>query len=194
MGSNSNIELKNTLLSLFYESNKLFLEEDIDNIKSGVSERNLCALLACKINGFLSQYGLTEYHADVEYNRNGGKIKTIINDELKVIPITCDLILHSRGHKQKDNLLAIEMKKIPCEVEELNKDRNRLIALTKHEFGDMFSYDGNTFPKNVCDYEIGIFYLLDVPHRRITLEIYDNGKIINKETKSFLYYMNYSDN
>ena len=186
-------KFRKVLLTLFYESNKQFLEEDMDNIESGVSERNLCALLACKINSFLSKYELTEYHADIEYNRNGGKIKTIIDDELKVIPITCDLILHSRGHKQKDNLLALEMKKIPCEAEELNKDRDRLVALTKHEFGDTFSYDGNTFPENVCDYEVGIYYLLDIARKRITLEIYDNGKIVNKVTKSFSYYLNYPE-
>lgn len=49
---------------------------------------------------------------DVEYNRNAGHIKSIINEEIKVIHITCDLIIHSHGeNEQQDNLLVLEMKK-----------------------------------------------------------------------------------
>lgn len=47
---------------------------------------------------------------DVEYNRNAGHIKSIINEEIKVIHITCDLIIHSRGeNEQQDNLLALAL-------------------------------------------------------------------------------------
>ena len=47
------------------------------------------------------------------------------------------------------------------------------------------------FPENVCDYEVGIYYLIDIKNRMITLEIYNDGKIVNTETKSFVYYQNY---
>ena len=51
---------------------------------------------------------------DTEYNRNGGSLKTIFDNErdLKVIKVTCDIIVHSRGKNIKqDNLICIEMKK-----------------------------------------------------------------------------------
>ena len=56
------------------------------------------------------------YYTDVEYNRNQGGIKTIrktIRGQTEeIIPINCDLILHSRGEDiGQDNLIAIEMKK-----------------------------------------------------------------------------------
>ena len=184
----SGIRLKNQLLSLFYEGNQVFLERDLDNILSDVSERNLCHLLANHIDNLLNSYELGEYFVDTEYNRNGGFIKTIINRQMKVVPVTCDLIIHSRGHMQKDNLLALEMKKLPCSNEELDKDRDRLLALTKHDFGETFSLNNNTFPKNVCDYEVGIYYLIDIERRMITLEIYNDGQKVNSETQSFDYY------
>lgn len=40
------------------------------------------------------------------------KKTTTINGEMKEITIQCDLIVHSRGtNKQRDNLIAVEMKK-----------------------------------------------------------------------------------
>lgn len=40
-------------------------------------------------------------------------VKTIYNDDLKVVSIVCDLIVHSRGEiLEKDNLIALEMKKL----------------------------------------------------------------------------------
>ena len=56
------------------------------------------------------------YYTDVEYNRNAGGIKTIRKtirgQQEEIIPINCDLILHSRGENvDQDNLIAIEMKK-----------------------------------------------------------------------------------
>ena len=188
----SNVDFKNKLLSLFYEANSLFLAEDMDNIENGVSERNLCALLACKLNRLKDRYDLSEYFADVEYNRNGGEIKTIIDDRAEVLNVTCDLIVHSRGHKQKDNLIALEMKKVPYKIQKLDDDRRRLKALTKHDLGNVFPYNGNVFPENVCDYEIGICYIIDREKRSITLEIYDSGKLVNEETETFKYFMGFN--
>jgi len=188
----SNVELKNKLLSLFYEGNSIFLKEDMDNIINGVSERSLCSSLAEKINRLIGDYGFGGYHADTEYNRNGGEIKTIIGGNARIISITCDLIVHSRGNKEKDNLIALEMKKLPCGDQELNSDRERLAALTKHRLGDTFSYNGFSFPKRVCDYEVGIFYMIDIHRETITLEIYDNGQLVNVEEESFDYFKGFS--
>ena len=45
-------------------------------------------------------------------DRNNGRVKTIYNNDLKVVTIICDLIVHSRGEiVEKDNLIALEMKK-----------------------------------------------------------------------------------
>jgi hypothetical protein len=42
--------------------------------------------------------GLYDYFVDAEYNRKQeGQLKTILNNQQRVINITCDLILHSRG-------------------------------------------------------------------------------------------------
>lgn len=57
------------------------------------------------------------YFVDIEYNRNKGSIKTIKKTTLgpngQIIPINCDLILHSRGNRlEQDNLIALEMKNL----------------------------------------------------------------------------------
>ena len=44
---------------------------------------------------------MKDYYVDVEYNRNKGKIKTIIDDNENVININCYLIIHSRGENIK---------------------------------------------------------------------------------------------
>lgn len=73
-----------------------------------------------------------DYHIDNEYNRNCGKVKTTINGEMKEITIQCDLIVHSRGtNKQRDNLIAVEMKKSYQTQECKDSDRDRLCALTR---------------------------------------------------------------
>jgi hypothetical protein len=85
----------------------------------------------------------SNYYVDVDYNRNNGKVKTIINENMQVKNINCDLIVHSRCENiHKDNLIAIEMKKSSRRKAEKDKDRNRLIALTKVSFDDVWSADG----------------------------------------------------
>lgn len=115
---------------------------------------------------------LKEYYCDVEYNRNGKYVKTIIDNECKVIKIESDLIVHSRGKKQKDNLLALEMKKNTASIEEINSDRERLKCLTKQEYSEIFSYGDLFLPRYVCMYEIGIFYIINIKKQLITIEIY----------------------
>ncbi len=56
------------------------------------------------LSAALALYGATEaqgagfnrYYADVEYNRmQEGRVKTLLDDRLRIVRITCDLILHS---------------------------------------------------------------------------------------------------
>lgn len=126
------------LIDIFERANNKFLEENIGFIRSNVSERSLCSSLAqylfLEIN--LTKYSC--YHVDTEYNRNKGKVKTIYNNDCKVVSIVCDLIIHSRGEiPDKDNLIAIEMKKSYRPSMEKENDKARLVALTKSSYDDV---------------------------------------------------------
>lgn len=175
------------LTNLFECANQNFLTEDFELIDSNVSERTLCGTLKSHIEDLTRNNSDYEgYFVDVEYNRNNGKIKTIIDNDLHVIVINCDLILHSRGkHPEQDNLIAIEMKKANRPVHEKAKDRNRLIALTKDSFDDVWSYDGKTFPEHVCRYMLGIYYEIDYDKHEILIEYYAKGKLVNSNLKRF---------
>lgn len=72
----------------------------------------------------------SRYFVDVEYNRMAnGHPKMIANDQNKVV---CDLLIHSRGQLELDNLLAIEMKKGNSKINS-QKDKKRLKLLTTWE-------------------------------------------------------------
>ncbi|SDP38219.1 hypothetical protein SAMN05421677_11771 [Halobacillus aidingensis] len=128
------------------------------------------------------------YIVDVEYNRNfGKKVKTIIDDEEQVMKITCDIILHSRGSNlEQDNLIAIEMKKSNRPQKEKNKDRYRLMLLTRDSFtGNAFSFDGTKLPDHVCRYKLGIFYEIDLKSRTVNVEYYKKGELLKKYTQEY---------
>lgn len=187
-----NIELKNQLLEIFYEANSRFLNNNMETILAKVSERNLCSALGYELSKLLERSKFSSYYSDVEYNRNGGKIKTILNEKLNIIDVTCDLIVHSRGKLQKDNLIALEMKKSTATKKQMEADRERLRCLTKQQCDDVYSYDGKLLPVHVCKYELGIFYILDINHRVITLELYANSQLIRIEKQTFKYFSNYN--
>ncbi len=171
---------RDEMVLIFHEANAKFLSLNTDLFTTEVAERTLCGALMVAINsvinkGFDRLKRYKNYFVDVEYNRNGGIVKTIINNDLKIVPINCDLILHSRGrHKWQDNLIAIEMKKVNRpEAEKLN-DRNRLIALTRLTDG-VWSADGVTLPKHVCGYVLGIYYEVDNKNMTAYIEFYSEG-------------------
>lgn len=74
---------------------------------------------------------------------------------------------------------------IPNDESEIINDRKRLKALTVQKCDDYFEFNGNYFPRKVCQYKIGLMYLLDITNKEITYEIYTDGKYIYEETKSF---------
>jgi hypothetical protein len=170
------------LVKLFKESLSSFFPKEIDNILSGVSERNLCGRLGIYVDRLLPQYLLKDYIADPEYNRmQDGKIKMIVNEQMEEIVINCDLIVHSRGENiQHDNLIAVEMKKSTRTEAEKNKDRMRLRALTRKSFDGMWSYDGKVHPEYVCGYQIGFYMELDIENRTCSFEDYIDGNIVNR--------------
>lgn len=170
------------LIKLFKEVNQRFLIEEKELILSNVNERTLCGALSQYLTSITSLEEYKNYHVDVEYNRNDGKIKTIINENLEVVSINCDIIIHSRGaNLKKDNLIAIEMKKSSTSDGEKQKDRQRLIALTKDSFDDIWSYDGKTLPKHVCGYDVGIYYEINVKNKNVLLEYFIKGEVAFKE-------------
>lgn len=172
----------NSMILLFEEANKDFLNNEKSLFETNVSERTLCGALAGYLRGHLvvtNEY--RNYYVDLEYNRNhGGKIKTIVNNEYKILRICCDLIINSHGENiRRDNLIAIEMKKLYRKKDEKDSDRDRLIALTKESFDDVWSYDGKTFPEHVCRYVLGIYYEVNNKNKNVTIEYYQHGKLMN---------------
>lgn len=93
-----------TLKKLFDESADIFFVDEAQNILSKIAERNLCCRLAIYMTPKLGEYGFNNYYADTEYNRKqGGRVKTILDDDENIITIQCDLIVHSRGEFLKND-------------------------------------------------------------------------------------------
>ena len=173
-------EIYEDMVVLFEEANGNFIKNNKDLIESNVAERTLCGALKECIDCAKCKTEYKNYSADVEYNRNKkGVVKTIIDADFKVIKINCDLILHSRGKcVELDNLIAIEMKKSERPQAEKDSDRNRIIALTKDSYDDVWSFDGKTLPEHVCRYVLGVYYEIDIAQKTVYLEYYRRGELV----------------
>lgn len=180
-----------SLIKIFERSNKYFIRENIHLFEYEASERSLCGSLMKNLTDELKDTKFNSYHVDIEYNRNkGGKLKTLVKTingpELKIIKITCDLIVHSRGENiSNDNLIALEMKKSSRSDEEKKSDKERLSCLTKNSYDDIWSYDGTTLPEHVCRYILGIYYEVDFEKRVIYIEYYRKGYKVKDYTLGF---------
>lgn len=176
---------------LFEDANRNFLQKDKELLHSRVSERTLCGALMLHIHDIIEKDEFYKsYHVDVEYNRNKGSIKTIyktvVGSGEQIIPINCDLIVHSRGNFiEQDNLLAIEMKKSERPLKEKNKDRDRLSALTKDSFDDVWAWDGKNSPEHVCGYMLGVYYEINYTKNEILVEYYRKGEKVKSYTISY---------
>ncbi|MFA5352268.1 MAG: hypothetical protein WC304_03245 [Candidatus Gracilibacteria bacterium] len=175
------------LLKMFAEAISIFFVKEKENILSGVSERTLCGRLAFYIENLFEKYRIEGYYAEIECNRKQGwEIKTIIDNEFRVVNVSCDLIIHSRGNNIKqDNLIAVEMKKSNRPEEEKKSDRNRLIALTKDSYDGVWSNDGKTHPKHVCGYKLGFYMEIDRDKKNCLFELYRKGKKESERLISF---------
>ena len=171
--------MEDELRDVFFKSFDKFLAKEVNNILHGTSERNLCARLAPLLEAEALEDGFKGYYADVEYNRmQEGRVKTLFDDRLRVVRITCDLILHSRGEiVEKDNLIALEMKRLEHSESEKAKDRDRLRALTKQSYDGVWSADGKTLPEHVCGYSWGYFAELNAADRSFRIEEYLLGNL-----------------
>lgn len=165
------------LKKVFLKANQRFLSHESDSILNNLSERALCARMMLYLIYELDKTPFRKYYVDVEYNRNKGKLKTILDGKENVVPITCDLIVHSRGQiLEQDNLLAIEMKKSTARQVQKDKDRDRLIILTKDSFDEVWSFDGRALPEHVCRYMLGVYYELNIASKLVLIEFYKKGE------------------
>lgn len=178
--------MEKLLIDLFDECSDIFLENEVENILDNISERNLCGRFAIHMTPKLTEYGIIGYYVDPEYNRKqGGQVKTILDEKFNVITIQCDLIVHSRGKIQQDNLITIEMKKSTRPESEKVNDRKRLRAMTKAPNDDIYSNDGITHPEHVCGYIIGVYMILNIAQRTCVFEYFQHGNKVNERIKTF---------
>lgn len=169
---------------IFEESFLRFLKDDRALILKDAHEQSLCSRLAAALEANARANGFDAYRADAEYNRNFGEVKTILDDDLREIPITCDVILHSRGEiRTRDNLIAIEMKKASAPEARKDSDRMRLRALTKPS-NEVYPLAGAN-PKYVRGYELGCFLDIDRHAETALVEIYRGGAFVESFTQKF---------
>jgi hypothetical protein len=67
------------------------------------------------------------------------------------------------------------MKKFDRPEVRKQSDRNRLQALTKISFNDVWNADGATSPEHVCGYALGVFMELNRFTRACLIEYYKEG-------------------
>jgi hypothetical protein len=122
------------------------------------------------------EHGLYGYFADVEYNRGcNDRMKAIIDAQYRVLSVTCDLILHARGEREPDNLIAIEMKRYSHRQEDKDKDsdRERLRALTGAA-RELMDYRTGRPVEHVSGYALG-YYVELLRGGRFRIEKYEGG-------------------
>lgn len=173
--------------AVFEEALDNFFSREREALLGDISERNSCGWLAVYMQQAAEAAGLTNYIADPEYNRKqNGQIKTTVDSQLRVITITPDLVLHSRGESiAEDNLIVVEMKKASRPAEEKTSDRNRLRAMTRRSFDDVWSNDGRTHPEHVCGYRLGAFIELNSVGRTACIDYFRDGQQTNTKSRAF---------
>lgn len=155
-----------------------FIKNDLQLLATIAHEQAIAHRIAKYLEEKVREEKVDErYVADCEYNRNGNEVKRVINRLEQVIAIRADIILHSRGTVlEQDNLVAIELKMLPAEQQELDDDRERLVIMTSRDLGEMYPWNGGRLPKYVCGYKLGIYLLFDAKKGLIYQEFYDDGQ------------------
>lgn len=173
--------------SVLDQSLDRFFVEEVKPLLDGVNERSNCTRLAIIMTEIAGAHGLRAYFVDTEYNRmRNGQVKTILDGKTKVVTINCDLILHSRGNLvAEDNLIAVEMKKSEGTLSQKQRDRDRLSALTKVTFDDVWTKDGVTQPAHVCGYVLGAYVEIHRTRRHYVVEYYAEGHRIEEVKRTF---------
>ena len=119
------------LEKVFRDALDQFLSREFALVRKNAHEQSLCGRLGIYLDHAKDQHGYKIYFVDFEYNRNGEGRKNILHPVTKEpIGVICDLLLHSRGDLEDDNLIAVEMKKANAKRTRKQADRERLRALT----------------------------------------------------------------
>jgi hypothetical protein len=92
--------------------------------------------------------------------------------------VRCDILLHSRGDLDDDNLIAVEMKKDDASAADKQSDRERLQALTLP-----MPEGGN--PDYVCGYRLGYYLEVHIGNRTLLVEEYRGGNMTPLGTMEF---------
>ena len=168
-------ELKRLIIQLLKNAIVRLYQVDMHIIRNKVSERCVCARLAYHLECLLKRKDYCKffqgYYVDVEYDRMGSDPKLIGNSIKRHV---CDLLIHSRGCKERDNLLALEMK-VHNNYSKLKFDYLRLSNIVQHR---------NERNKDfVCETLLGVF--LRIQKNQYSIRIFDvdvcNGKPSEKE-------------
>lgn len=77
------------------------------------------------------------------------------------------------------------MKKSNAPSAEKQKDRERLIALTKDSFDDVWAWDHN-LPEHVCRYVLGVYYEINYRQKEIYIEYYRRGELVRSYSNHFV--------
>lgn len=149
---------------------KRLYKVDYDNIRFGVSERNICARLAHHMENIMRAYDFINtssyfknYYADVEYNRMGnGDLKMYENSEKELKYMVCDLLIQSRG--EEPNYLAVEMKRT-INNSNVKEDMDRLASMVS-------SANHETETRCVHDTIVGAFIVYDP--NGVNIQLFEN--------------------
>jgi hypothetical protein len=164
---------------IFREALDDFLAREFALVRKDAHEQSLCGRLAIYLDHAKDRHGLKAYFVDVEYNRRGEGRKQILHPITgQHIDVVCDILLHSRGELQDDNLIAVEMKKDYATDERKQSDRERLQALTLP-----MPEGGN--PDYVCGYQLGYYLEVHIGNRTLLIEEYRQGKLTQRGTLPF---------
>jgi hypothetical protein len=98
--------------------------------------------------------------------------------EKEYIDVTCDILLHCRGERDDDNLIAVEMKKDYASDERKQRDRQRLQALT------LPMPEGGS-PDYVCGYQLGYYLEVHIGDATLLIEEYRSGQMTQSGTVEF---------
>ena len=145
---------------------------DYDNIRFGVSERNICARLAHHMENFMRRYDkvngtdcFLNYFADVEYNRMGnGDQKHYENSEHRPVYMVSDLLIQTRGYGR--NYLAVEMKR---------KGNNRNVDEDKRRLMSLVSSPSDYQKDQTCVYDTLVGAFMVFSPKDVVIELFENS-------------------
>jgi hypothetical protein len=167
------------LEDLFREALGELLANEYTLVRKDAHEQSLCGRLAIYLDRLKDKYGYEPYYVDVEYNRRGEGIKEIRHPITgEYIDVTCDILLHCRGERDDDNLIAVEMKKDYASDERKQRDRQRLQALT------LPMPEGGS-PDYVCGYQLGYYLEVHIGDATLLIEKYRSGQMTQSGTMEF---------